>query len=162
LKYQDNRAGLQTLPLNTMECAKDWFQGRDRSEAQTTDDKSPVAMEAEAPPRGKRKAWGLANKPQMGVSLFSAKGAKSRSLAYIHLVDMEHDGERVTLWFGHMTVKIVGKGLEPLVEGLRRQVVYYIQGFHVSDVEARGEARWVESIKIEPPAEEGVLGKWAG
>jgi hypothetical protein len=118
--------------------------------------------EEEVPPRGKRKAWGLANKPQMGVSLFATKGAKSRSPAYIHLVDMEQDGERVTLWFGHMTVKIVGKGLEPLVEGLRRQVVYYIQAFHVSDVEARGEAHWVESIKIEPPAEEGVLGKWAG
>jgi hypothetical protein len=104
--------------------------------------------EEEVPPRSKRKAWGLANKPQMGVSLFSAKGAKSRSPAYIHLVDMELDGERLTVWFGHMTVKIVGKGLEPLVEGLRRQVVYYIQAFHVSDVEARGETHWVESIKI--------------
>jgi hypothetical protein len=118
--------------------------------------------EEEVPPRGKRKAWGLANKPQMGVSLFSAKGAKSRSPAYIHLVDMEHDGERLTLWFGHMTVKIVGKGLEPLVEGLRRQVVYYIQAFHVSDVEARGEAHWVESIKISKAAEPEELGSWAG
>jgi hypothetical protein len=82
---------------------------------QITDDKE--SEHEEIPPRGKRKAWGLANKPQMGVSLFSAKGAKSRSPAYIHLVDMEHDGERLMLWFGHMTVKIVGKGLEPLVEG---------------------------------------------
>jgi hypothetical protein len=98
----------------------------------------------------------------MGVSLFSAKGAKSRSPAYIHLVDMEHDGERLTLWFGHMTVKIVGKGLEPLVEGLRRQVVYYIQAFHVADVEARGEAHRVESIKISKPAEPEELGSWAG
>jgi hypothetical protein len=93
---------------------------------------------------------------------FRPGGAKSRSPAYIHLVDMEHDGERLTVWFGHMTVKIVGKGLESLAEGLRRQIVYYIQAFHVSDVEARGEPHWVESIKIEPPAEEGVLGKWAG
>ena len=118
--------------------------------------------EEKVPPRGKRKAWGLANKPQMGVSLFAVKGAKSRSPAYIHLVDMEHDGERLTLWFGHMTVKIVGKGLEPLVEGLRRQVVYYIQAFHVSDVEARGEAHWVESIKISKAAEPEELGSWAG
>jgi hypothetical protein len=59
--------------------------------------------------------------------LFAAKGAKWRSPAYTHLVDMEQDGERLTLWFGHMAVKIVGKGLEPLVEGLRRQVVYYIR-----------------------------------
>jgi hypothetical protein len=42
------------------------------------------------------------------------------------------------------------------------RIEYYVQAFHVSDVEARGEAHWVESIKIEPPAEEGVLGKWAG
>ena len=129
------------------------FNGNGRD--QTMDDKP----EEEVPPRGKRKAWGLANKPQMGVSLFAVKGAKSRSPAYIHLVDMEHDGERLTLWFGHMTVKIVGKGLEPLVEGLRRQVVYYIQAFHVSDVEARGETHWVESIKIEPPAEPEECGE---
>jgi hypothetical protein len=125
---------------------------------QTTDDEP----DEEVPPRSKRKAWGLANKPQMGVSLFSARGAKSRSPAYIHLVDMEHDSERLTLWFGHMTVKIVGKGLEPLVEGLRRQVVYYIQAFHVSDVEARGEPHWVESIKISKAAEPEELGSWAG
>jgi hypothetical protein len=55
-------------------------------------------------------------------------------------MNMELDGERLTVCFGHMAVKIVGKGLEPLVEGLRHQVVYYIQAFHVSDVEARGEA----------------------
>jgi hypothetical protein len=75
---------------------------------------------------------------------------------------MEQDGERLTLWFGHMTVKIMGKGLEPPVEGLRRQVVYYIQAFHVSGVEARQEPRWVESIKIEKAAEPEELGRWAG
>jgi hypothetical protein len=132
------------------------FNGNGRD--QIMDDKP----EEEVPPRNKRKAWGLANKPQMGVSLFSAKGAKSRSPTYIHLVDMELDGERLTLWFGHMTVKIVGKGLEPLVEGLRRQVVYYIQAFHVSDVEAWGETHWVESIKISKAAEPEELGSWAG
>jgi hypothetical protein len=114
------------------------------------------------PPRGKRKAWDLANKPQMGVSLFAVKGAQSRAPASIHLVDMEHDGERLTLWFGHMTVTIVGKDLELLVEGLRRQVVYDIQAFHVSDVEARGAPHWVESIKISKPAEPEALGSWAG
>ena len=61
-----------------------------------------------------------------------------------------------------MTVKIVGKGLEPLMEGLRRQVVYSIQAFHVSDVEARQEAQWVESIKSGPAAEPEELGKWTG
>ena len=132
------------------------FNGNGREP--TMDDKP----EEEVPPRGKRQAWGLANKPQMGVSLFSARGVKSRSPAYIHFVDMEHDGERLTVWFGHMTVKIVGKGLEPLAEGLRRQVVYYIQAFHVSDVEARGEAHWVESIKISKAAEPEELGSWAG
>jgi hypothetical protein len=132
------------------------FNGNGRD--QIMDDKP----EEEVPPRNKRKAWGLANKPQMGVSLFSAKGVKSRSPAYIHLVDMEHDGERLTLWFGHMTVKIVGKGLEPLVEGLWRQVVYYIQAFPLSDVEARGETHWVESIKIGKAAEPEELGSWAG
>jgi hypothetical protein len=118
--------------------------------------------EEEIPPRGKRQAWGLAHKPQVGVSFFAAKGAKSRSPACLHLVDMEHDGERLTVWFGHMAVKIVGKGLEPLAEGLRRQAVYYVQAFHVSDVEARGEAHWVESIKIEKAAEPEELGQWAG
>jgi hypothetical protein len=87
---------------------------------------------------------------------------RSRAPAYIHLVDMEHDGEKLSIWFGHLTVKIVGKGLEPLVEGPRRQVVYYIQAFHISDVEARQEAHWVESIKIEPSAEAEELGRWAG
>jgi hypothetical protein len=66
------------------------------------------------------------------------------------------------IWFGHTAVKIVGKGLDPLVEGLRRQVVCYIQAFHVSDVEARQEPHWVESIKVELFAEEGVLGEWVG
>jgi hypothetical protein len=61
-----------------------------------------------------------------------------------------------------MTIKIVGKGLELLVEGLRRQVVYYIQAFHVSDVEARGETPWVESIRIEKAAEPEELGSWVG
>jgi hypothetical protein len=39
---------------------------------------------------------------------------------------------------------------------------YYIQAFHVSDVEARQEAHWVESIKIGPAAEPEELGKWTG
>jgi hypothetical protein len=38
----------------------------------------------------------------------------------------------------------------------------YIQAFHVSDVEARQEAHWVESIKIGPAAEPEELGKWTG
>jgi hypothetical protein len=38
---------------------------------------------------------------------------------------------------------------------------YYIQAFHVSDVEARQEAQWVESIKIEPPAKAEELGQWS-
>jgi hypothetical protein len=46
--------------------------------------------------------------------------------------------------------------------GLQWQVVYYIQAFHVSDVEARGEAHWVESIKMSKPAEPEELGSWAG
>ena len=96
------------------------------------------------------------------MSSFAAKGAKSRSPAYIHLVDMEQDGERLTLRFGHMTVKVVGKGLEPLVEGLRRQVVHYTRAFHVSGVEARQEPHWVESIKIEKAEEPEELGRWAG
>jgi hypothetical protein len=47
-----------------------------------------------------------------------------------------------------------------LARAVRWQVVYYIQAFHVSDVEARGEAHWVESIKIEKAAEPEELGKW--
>jgi hypothetical protein len=53
-------------------------------------------------------------------------------------------------------------GLEPLVEGLRRQVLYYIQAYHASDIEAKQEVHWVESIKISPPAELEELGRWAG
>jgi hypothetical protein len=61
-----------------------------------------------------------------------------------------------------MTVKIIGKGLDELADGLRRQVIPYIQERHVSEIEAAQEKGYVDSIKIEPPAEEGVLGKWAG
>jgi hypothetical protein len=66
----------------------------------------------------------------------------------------------VTIYFTHMTVKIVGKGLEALAEGLRRQVIPYIQEQHKSEFEARDEAYYVQSIKVGPPAEE--LGSWAG
>jgi hypothetical protein len=38
-----------------------------------------------------------------------------------------------------MTVKIVGKGLEELADGLRRQVIPYIQEQHVSAFEATQE-----------------------
>jgi hypothetical protein len=38
----------------------------------------------------------------------------------------------------------------------------YIQAQHVSEFEAKQEAHYVESITIEPPAEEGELGKWEG
>jgi hypothetical protein len=59
-----------------------------------------------------------------------------------------------------MTVKIVGKGLEALAEGLRWQVIPYIQEQHKSEFEARDEAHYVQSIKVSSPAEE--LGSWAG
>jgi hypothetical protein len=137
---------------------RDWFQGRDK--APILDDKPEVEQES-PPPMGKWQAWGLANKLQMGVSLFSVKG-KSRSPAYINYVDAAQDGAEVIIFFHHMKVKIIGKGLEALVEGLRRQVVYYIQAQHVSDFEAKQEAHWVESIKISPAAEPEELGKWAG
>jgi hypothetical protein len=31
-----------------------------------------------------------------------------------------------------------------------------------SDIQAKQEPHWVESITISPPAEEGELGRWAG
>jgi hypothetical protein len=86
----------------------------------------------------------------------------ARAPAYIYLMALEQDGERVTLWFGHMTVTIVGKGLEPLAAGRRRQVVYSVPAFHVSDVEARGEPHWGESTKISKAAEPEEWGSWAG
>jgi hypothetical protein len=67
---------------------------------------------------------------------------------------------RHILYFTHMTVKIMGKGLEVLAEGLRRQVIPYIQEQHKSEFEARDEAHYVQSIKVGPAAEE--LGSWAG
>ena len=62
--------------------------------------------------------------------------------------------------FQHMSVKIIGKGLDALAEGLRRQVIPYVQERHKSEFEAGGESKYIASIKVEPPAEE--LGSWAG
>jgi hypothetical protein len=83
-------------------------------------------------------------------------------LVYINLVDVRGGGKELTIYFTHMTVKIVGKGLEALAEGLRRQVIPYIQEQHVSGFEAKQEAHWVESVKIGPAAEPEELGKWTG
>jgi hypothetical protein len=121
-----------------------------------------VEQEDAIPLRASRKAWGqLQGKPQMGLALFSVKG-NYRSSAYIHLVDMDGGGGHLTIYFSHMTVKIVGKRLDALADGLRRQVIPYIQEQHVSAFEAAQTAHWVESLKIEPPAEEGELERWAG
>jgi hypothetical protein len=81
--------------------------------------KAPVCNEQDdaVPPRAKRKAFGIANKPQMGVSIFSMHGQKSRSPAYIQYVDAEQNGEAVTLFFQHMKMNAVGKGLDALIEG---------------------------------------------
>lgn len=126
-----------------------------------TDDKPPEPDEEGIPPQSFRKAWAQANKPEMGVFLFSVKG-NYRAPAYINLVDMDGGGGRLTVYFSHMTVKIEGKGLEALAEGLRRQVIRYIQERHTSEFEAGQETHYVESIKISVPAEPEELGQWAG
>src|SRR5688572_711965 len=79
---------------------------------------------------------------------------------YINLVDVRGGGKELTIYFSHMMVKIEGKGLEALADGIRRQVIPYIQEQHVSDFEATQEPHWVESIKVAPPVEEGELGRW--
>jgi hypothetical protein len=113
------------------------------------------------PDRGSRQAWGQTQgRPQMGVAIFSVKG-NYRSPVYINLVDMEGGGSNLALYFTHTTVKIIGKGLDTLADGLRRQVIPYIQEQHVTKFEAEHDRapHWIESIKIEPPSES--LGQWA-
>jgi hypothetical protein len=95
----------------------------------------------------------------MGLALFSVKGNYAMPV-YINLVDVRGGRKELTIYFTHMTVKIVGKGLEALAEGLRRQVIPYIQEQHKSEFEARDEVHYVQSIKVGPAAEE--LGNWAG
>jgi hypothetical protein len=96
---------------------KDWFQGK----AQISEDKAP-GPEEELPPRASRKAWGqLQGKPQTGLALFSVKGNYAMPV-YINLVDVRGGGKEMVIYFQHMTVKIVGRGLEELADGIRRQV----------------------------------------
>jgi hypothetical protein len=137
--------------------SKDWFS-RDR--APISDGESAAEVEDEVPERSSRQAWGQTQgKLQMGLALFSVKGNYAMPV-YINLVDVRGGGKELTIYFTHMTVKIVGKGLEVLAEGLRRQVIPYIQEQHKSEFEARDEAHYVQSIKVGPAAEE--LGSWAG
>ena len=81
---------------------------------------------------------------------------------YISLVDVRGGGKELIMNFSHMTVKILGKGLDELAEGLRRQVVRYIQERHKSEFEAKSEDGYIASIKVEKPAEEDALESWAG
>jgi hypothetical protein len=132
--------------------------GRDGRD-QTSDDNPPAPDEA-IPPQSSRQAWGqLQGKSQMGLALYSVKGNYTMPV-YINLVDIRGGGKELTIYFTHMTVKIIGKVLEALADGLRRQVIPYIQEQHKSEFEARDEAHYVQSIKVGPPAEE--LGSWAG
>jgi hypothetical protein len=136
--------------------SKNSLIGRDGRD-QTTEDNSPGE---EIPPQSSRQAWGqLQGKPQMGLALYSVKGNYTMPV-YINLVDIRGGGKELTIYFTHMTVKIEGKGLEALADGLRRQVIPYIQEQHKSEFEARDETHYVRSIKVSPPAEE--LGNWVG
>jgi hypothetical protein len=134
---------------------KDWFQGR----APTTD--GETAEEEGIPPQSSRNAWSIANKPQMGVAIFSVKGNYIMPV-YINLVDIRGGGKELTINFSHMTVTIVGKGLEALAEGLRRQVVRYIQAQHKSEFEVKAEDGYIASISVKQAAEPEELGSWAG
>jgi hypothetical protein len=58
---------------------------------------------------------------------------------YINLVDIRGGRNVLTIYCSHMTVTIVGKGLEELADGLRRQVIPDTQGQHVSAFEAAQE-----------------------
>jgi hypothetical protein len=73
-------------------------------------------------------------------------------------MDVRGGGKELTINFSYMTVKIEGKGLEALAEGLRRQVVRYIQAQHVSEFEVKAEDRYVASIKVEQALEPEELG----
>ena len=138
---------------------KDWFS-RDRAPISGGDGAAEVVEEV--PERSSRKAWGqLQGKPQAGLALFSVKGNYAMPV-YINLVDVRGGGKELTIYFSHMAVKIMGKGLEELADGIRRQVIPYIQEQHVSEFDARQEAHYVESLRIAPPGEEGELGSWAG
>ena len=118
------------------------------------------SQEEEVPPRGNARRGAARQQTANGRGRILCEG-KLRD-ARVYPFGGYGATARDHVYFRHMTVKIVGKGLDSLVEGLRRQVVHYVQACHVSDFEAGGEAKYIESIKIEPPAEEGVLGKWAG
>ena len=129
-------------------------------EPKESEDEPPV--EEEIPPQAGRKAWGrLQGKPQAGLTLFSVKG-NFRVPAYINYLDMAGGGSDLTIYFSHITVKITGKGLDKLADGIRRQVVLYIQEQHVSEFLAGQEAHWVKSIMIKKAAEAEELGKWNG
>jgi len=129
-----------------------------REQAPITEDE---VEEEEIPPQGSRHAWALANKPQMGLTLFSVKG-NYRSPTYIHFVDLEGSGSRLTVYFTHMTVKIEGRGLEALAEGLRRQVIRYIQEQHKDVQFGQPGNEYVRSITVEKATEAEELGKWNG
>ena len=97
----------------------------------------------------------------MGLALFRENGQR-RSPVYITLVDVSESGKDLSIYFSHMTVRIQGAGLDALAEGLRRQVIPYIQERHVSEFEAKERGKYVDSMKIEGPADEQELGSWAG
>jgi hypothetical protein len=70
--------------------------------------------------------------------LFSVKENYAMPV-YINLVDVRGGGKEMVIYFQHMTVKIVGRGLEELADGIRRQVIPYIQEQHVSGFEGGQE-----------------------
>lgn len=77
-------------------------------------------------------------------------------------MDVRGGGKDLILKFSHMTVKIEGKGLEALAEGLRRQVVRYIQAQHKSDFLVSPDEGYIGSITVEKATEPDDLGSWAG
>ena len=81
---------------------------------------------------------------------------------YINLVDVRAGGKELIIYFTHMTVKIEGRGVVALAEGLRRQVIRYIQEQHKDSQFGQPGNEYVRSITVEKAAEGEELGKWAG
>jgi hypothetical protein len=82
----------------------------------------------------------------MGLALFAITD-DCTVVPYSLLEGVKSHGGDLALYFSFMTVRITGIALNPLVDGIRRQVVSYIQEHHVSEFKAEDGKPWIMSIK---------------
>jgi hypothetical protein len=105
-----------------------------------------------------RGAWVISSRPQLMLSL-RFKDGNRRALSYTELCGTEYKKDVLALFFYQATIRMRGKGLDELADGVERQCAQIVREQHIAEFRADEASRYIERVEIGQPNIEALSGR---